>query len=92
MRERITVRLPPDLLVRAKHMAAAEGRTLTSLIEQGLRAVVESDTPKSAKRQRVALPVSKATGGLLPGIDLRRFADCQDREDLEHIERMKRFK
>ena len=38
--ERTTVRLPQDLLKRAKRKAAAEGRTLTSLIEDGLRMVV----------------------------------------------------
>ena len=40
----------------------------------------------------VLLPVSTATGGLMPGVDLTRFSDCQEMEDLEYIERMKRFK
>jgi len=31
---RTTVRLPDDLLLRAKRKAAEEGRTLTSLIEE----------------------------------------------------------
>ena len=35
MSKRTTVRLPEDLLKRAKRKAAAEGRTLTSLIEKG---------------------------------------------------------
>ena len=35
------VRLPKDLLKRARRKAAAEGRTLTSLIEEGLRLVVD---------------------------------------------------
>jgi predicted DNA binding CopG/RHH family protein len=39
MAERTTVRLPEDLVARAKRKAAAEGRTLTSLIEDGLRLV-----------------------------------------------------
>jgi hypothetical protein len=38
------------------------------------------------------LPVSKATGGLRPGVDLTRFSDYQEQEDLEYVERMKRFK
>ena len=37
MNERITVRLPADLLKRAKRKAVAEGRTLRALIEEGLR-------------------------------------------------------
>ena len=36
------------------------------------------------------LPVSKATGGLMPGIDLTRLSDIQEMEDLEYIERMKK--
>ena len=40
MIERTTVRLPRDLLARAKRKAIAEKRTLTSLIEEGLRLVV----------------------------------------------------
>jgi hypothetical protein len=41
---------------------------LTSLIEEGLRLVLAE--PKETRRQRVGLPVSKATGGVLPGVDL----------------------
>ena len=90
MPERTTVRLPEELLARAKRKAAAEGRTLTSLIEDGLRLVV-SEERKPGKRKRVVLPVSKATGGLLPGVDLTRFSDIQGQDDLEYMERMKRF-
>ena len=88
MAERTTVRLPEDLLARAKRKAAAEGRTLTSLIEDGLRLVTaENRTPAVAKR---VLPrVSKATGGLRPGVDLIRFSDIQGLDDLEYMERMK---
>ena len=88
---RTTVRLAEDLLRRAKRKAAAEGRTLTELIEDGLRAVVD-EASKPAKRRRVVLPVSKATGGLLPGVDLTRFSNYQEMEDLEYVERMKHFK
>jgi hypothetical protein len=90
MPERTTVRLPEDLLARAKRKAAAEGRTLTSLIEDGLRLVTAEDR-KPERRKRVVLPVSKATGGLRPGVDLTRFSDYQATEDLEYVERMKRF-
>ena len=62
MSERTTVRLPKELLMRAKRKAAAEGRTLTSLIEDGLRLLV-SEKKATAKERRVMPPVSKATGG-----------------------------
>jgi hypothetical protein len=91
MTERTTVRLPEELLARAKRKAAAEGRTLTSLIEDGLRLVTAEDR-RAPKAKRVLPPISKATGGLRPGIDLIRFSDIQGLDDLEYMERMKRFK
>lgn len=91
MTERTTVRLPDDLLRKAKRKAAQEGRTLTSLIEDGLRLVL-TDQGTKPKAKRVSPPVSKATGGLLPGIDLTRFSDYQEMEDLEYIEHLKRLK
>jgi hypothetical protein len=91
MSERTTVRLPADLLNRARRKAAAEGRTLTSLIEDGLRLVV-AERRKAAKAKRALPPVSKATGGPMPGIDLTRFSAIQEMDDLEYVERMKRFK
>jgi len=91
MAERTTVRLPEELIRRAKRKAAAEGRTLTALIEEGLRRVV-SDDRKRARRKRVVLPVSKATGGLAPGVDITSFSALQELDDLEYVERMKHFK
>jgi hypothetical protein len=89
MTERTTVRLPPELLRRAKRKAAAEGRTLTSLIEDGLRLVISADRQKDT-RPRGPLPVSKATGGLMPGVDITKFSDIQGEDDLEYAERMRR--
>jgi hypothetical protein len=91
MVERTTVRLPDDLLKKAKRKAAQEGRTLTSLIEDGLRMVVaQPETHRKAKR--ISPPVSKATGGLRPGVTIDPFWKYQEMEDLEYIERMKNFK
>lgn len=92
MIQRTTVRLPSDLMGRAKRKAAAEGRTLTALIEDGVRAVVD-DRGKPASRRRVVLPrFSKATGGPMPGIDISNSAALQEMDDLEYVERMKHFK
>lgn len=91
MTERTTVRLPEELLIRAKQKAAAEGRTLTSLIEEGLRVVV-AEKPEQAKKERVLPRVSTASGGLLPGVLLDKFSDYQEMEDIEYVERMKTFK
>jgi len=91
MIERTTVRLPEDLLDRARRKAAAEGRTLTSLIEDGLRLVV-SDSRKIVTKRRVLPRVSSAEGGLLPGIDLTDASASDDADDLNYVRRMKRFR
>ena len=88
--ERITVRLPKELLRLAKRKAADEGRTLTSLIEDGLRQVVAGS--HQSKRPRGPLPVSSSKGGTRPGIDISNSAALQEMEDLEYVERMKHFK
>ncbi len=88
MIERTTVRLPRELLARAKRKAVAEHRTLTSLIEEGLRIVTaEKRTVPEAKR--VLPPVSTATGGPYPGIDISDSAALQEMDDLEYAERLK---
>jgi hypothetical protein len=89
MIERTTVRLPEDLLNQARRKAAAEGRTLTSLIEDGLRAIL-NDSPKHAKRKRIAPRISKATGGLVSGVDLTNLWTLQEAEDLEFVRRLQR--
>ena len=71
-----TIRIQDDLLKRAKKRAAEEGRTLTSLIEDALALAVAK--PKASRRGRVELPISKASGGLLPGIDLNRSSDLEE--------------
>jgi hypothetical protein len=90
MPERTTVRLPEDLLDRARRNAAAEGRTVTSLIEDGLRLMV-SEKRKSPKPERILPPVSKAKGGPMPGIDLTKSSELQEIDDLEYVRRMQHF-
>jgi uncharacterized protein DUF6364 len=87
MTERTTVRLPDELARRAKRLAADEGRSLTSLIEDGLRRVL-SDHGR-VKEPRKLPRVSTASGGLLPGIDLDRSSSFQELEDLEYVRRLK---
>ena len=82
MAERTTVRLPEDLLRRAKRKAAAEGRTITSLITDGLRLVV-AENRRDMKTKRIIPLVSKADGGPVPGLDLGNLPGLQEMEDLE---------
>ena len=70
------MRLRDELLKKARERAAADGRTLTSLIEKGLVLVHDRKPPSRARK--VTLPVSRARGGLLPGVDLSRSGDLED--------------
>ena len=76
---RSTVRLPDDLLMRAKAKALLERRSLTSLIEEGLARVV--DEPAAKPRGRITLPVSPCKGGVQPGVDLTCIAAIRDLMD-----------
>jgi hypothetical protein len=87
MTDRTTVRLPGELLLQAKRKAAAESRTLTSLIEEGLRRVV-TEPGKGARRDQVVLPVSTARGGFAPGFTSLR--EIEELEDAEHVRRLNR--
>jgi hypothetical protein len=88
---RTTVRIPADLLLRAKTKAAEEDRTLTSLIEEGLRIVV-AEPRRSVTNKRILPRISKSSGGPLPGIDISKSARLQEMDDLEYVARMKRAK
>jgi hypothetical protein len=89
MIERTTVRLPSELLDRARRKAAAEGRTLTSLIEEGLRDKVEAKR-KKPQGKRIMPRVSKAKGRPMPGFEDNPHRAAQELEDMEYVERLKR--
>jgi hypothetical protein len=74
---RTTVRLDDALLESAKREAARRGETLTTLIEKGVRLVL-AQHPAPRRRQRVMLPVSRAGGGVRPGVDLSDSAALLD--------------
>lgn len=74
---RTTIRLPDDLLRDAKRLAAESGRTLTSVIEDSLRAALGRDDGKNEVE-----PVHLTTfggGWTLPGVDLDDSASLLDR-------------
>jgi hypothetical protein len=48
-----------------------------------------TEKPKPKRQKRKLPPVSKATGGLMPGINLED-GSLEEAEDLEYIERLKR--
>lgn len=72
---RTTIRLRDDILKRAKRRAAEEGRTLTSIVEEGVGLALAR--PAKRRRTRIELPVSRASGGVQPGVDLDRSAELE---------------
>lgn len=64
---RTTLNLPDDVYRDLKVRAAQEGVTVTSAIEEALRAYLATRKPA---RARATLPVLTESGGPAPGIDL----------------------
>jgi len=87
MNDRTTVRLPVELKAQAMRKAAEEGRTLTSLIEEGLRHVVSAKP--EARSPRVMPRVSQARGWLAP--EIRDLKHAEELEDIEYVERLRRL-
>jgi hypothetical protein len=77
MQLRTTVRLEESLLEQAKAEAARQNKTLTSLMEEGLRLVLR-EARRPVRRKKVVLPVSKKTGWTLPGVDINNSAELLD--------------
>ena len=74
---RTTVRLDSSLFEQVKREAARRQQTVTAMIEAGLRLILAQSKP-AAGRPRVTLPVCRAGGGVLPGVDLNDSAALLD--------------
>lgn len=72
---------------RAKRYAADRGTTVTALMEDGLRYVL-NERNAGAKKVRVFPPVDTSGGGTLPGVDLVDLSKLQEIEDIEYVRRM----
>ena len=75
---RTTIRLPDDLLREARRKAAETDRTLTSLIEDALRAALRG-RPQTGEDPEPARLTTYGSGGILPGVDLDDSAALLDR-------------
>ena len=81
MHVRTTVRLDPRLLAEAKKLAADTNRTLTSVIEDALREVVN----RRRRRPRQAVSLTTVGGrGVNPGIDIDDSASLLDAMERRH--------
>lgn len=76
MTQRTTIRLKGELLAMAKKKAAEQGRTLTALIEDAVRAEIGRPKPLS-----VFIPIPKSTGGVREGVDINNNAATRDLMD-----------
>ena len=69
---RMTLRLDDELYRQAKAQAAAQGTSVTKLVEEAIREHL-GRSPAAPHRRRIRLPVSTSTGGLL-----REFATLEE--------------
>jgi hypothetical protein len=67
-----------------------ERRRLSSLIEHWLRLAV-AGSRTFAQGWRALPPVSKATGGPMPGVDLIKLSGLQEIDDFDALDRMRRL-
>jgi plasmid stability protein len=72
-----TMNLDDQLYRRVKIRAAEQGRTVTSLVEQALEALLSAHTDQPML-SRFVMPVLPSAGGLQPGVDLTSNAAVQD--------------
>jgi hypothetical protein len=63
-------------------------RALSSLIETVLR-LVRAGSRTFAREERVLPPISKATGGPMPGADVIGLSALQETDDLEALDRIR---
>jgi hypothetical protein len=65
---RTTIRINDQLLIETKQYAAGTGQTLTAVIEDALRQMIDRQK-QSEKRKKVKLLTVQGSG-TLPGVDL----------------------
>lgn len=68
-----TLRLDDDLFRKAKAQAAAQGISLTKLVEEAIQEHLNKP-PSPPRRRRLRLPVSTSAGGLAPGFSTLKEA------------------
>ncbi|WP_433515839.1 DUF6364 family protein [Nonomuraea sp. CA-143628] len=78
---RTTVRIDDALLNEAKAYAARNGRSLTSVMEDALRQLLNRST-ETAARPRVELPVSGAVAG--PKLTWAEIKELMEADFVEH--------
>jgi plasmid stability protein len=76
-----TLDLDDELLVRAKALAAREGRSLTALIEDGLRLRLRVRRGAAGRIAEPQLAVYRGRGGLAAGVDPLSNRSLEDAAD-----------
>jgi hypothetical protein len=77
---RTTLTIDDDLLDQARKRAAGSRRTLSQVVEDAMR---EAFARRAEATDPIELPVSRAGGGLRPGVSLDDRAALQDLLDEE---------
>jgi hypothetical protein len=64
-----TLDIDDELLVQAKALSARERKSLTALIEEGLRLRLRQTSAQSRSPRVIALAIHRGRGGLIRGVD-----------------------
>ncbi len=75
---RTTLNIPDDLYREVRTTAAATGRTVTSVVEEALRAALARYRDEQAAARVAYVVTPSGSGGLLPGVDLDDSAALLD--------------
>jgi hypothetical protein len=89
MVERTTVRLPQALARSLRRTAAEEGTTMTALLEEGARHVVEERRTRKQK-PRVMPRISTAGRGQPATVGLIDLDAIEEQEDIERLGKIAR--
>ncbi len=79
-RMKTTLDIDDDLLARAKAQSVRERKSVTRLIEEGLRLRLRTDKGR-IRRARPALAIHRGKGGVIEGVDPRSNRSMLDAAD-----------
>ena len=88
MKKQTLIGPPRDNLRRAKRKAVAKGSTPASAVEEAPFRPKQENAASTGQRT-VSVRVSKATGGMRPGMESLTFSELEELDDLEYVERLK---
>lgn len=89
MNKRVIIDLPDELVELAERQAAKQGRSLTDVIADSLRAAVAEKSPASSHERKLPR-ISSADDRQTGSFNIDTLHEIEEMEDAEYIERLNR--